>query len=191
MLHMGHRLSKDVDIFIDDPQYISYLSPRLAGEEAWGTDIYQESANHLKLIYPEGEIDFIVAGEITGLPAESMTIAPDDTVPDAASITVAVEHPVEIALKKLNYRGSFLKVRDIFDIAVVNSAHETLLRDSLHRVSHIKQAIVDRLASIPEDFCRQELAELDILEDWRPIADRCLEQVREIANAIPEIKCTP
>jgi hypothetical protein len=154
-------------------------------------DAYQESANHLKLMYPEGEIDFIVAGEITGLPPETMIIAPDDTAPDAASVTIAVEHPVEIALKKLNYRGSSLKVRDIFDIAVVNSAHEALLRDNLHHVSSRKKGIVDRLASIPEDFYRQELAELDIMEVWRPIADHCLEQVREIADAIPEIKCTP
>jgi hypothetical protein len=46
---MRHRFSKDVDAFIDDPQYLSYLSPRLA-EEAWGADAYQESANHLKLM---------------------------------------------------------------------------------------------------------------------------------------------
>lgn len=135
MLHMWHRLSKDIDAFIGDPQYIPYLSPRLAGAEVWGTDTYQESANHLKLMYPEGEIDFIVAAEITGLPAQAMTIASDPTVPDANNVTITVEHPVEIALKKLNYRGSFLKVRDIFDIAVVNSAHEALLRDNLHHVA--------------------------------------------------------
>jgi hypothetical protein len=57
MIHTGHRLSKDVDAFIDDPQYLPYLSPRLGGEDIWGCQAYDEAANHLKLIYSEGEID--------------------------------------------------------------------------------------------------------------------------------------
>lgn len=61
MICAGHRLSKDIDAFIDDPQYLTFLSPRLAGEAIWACNAYQESANHLRLVYPEGEIDFIVA----------------------------------------------------------------------------------------------------------------------------------
>ena len=40
MINAGHRISKDIDIFINDAQYISFLSPRLAGESIWGTDTY-------------------------------------------------------------------------------------------------------------------------------------------------------
>jgi hypothetical protein len=35
MICAGHRLSKDIDAFIDDPQYLTFLSPRLAGEAIW------------------------------------------------------------------------------------------------------------------------------------------------------------
>jgi hypothetical protein len=35
MLHTRHRLSKDIDAFIDDPQYLTILSPRLGGEGVW------------------------------------------------------------------------------------------------------------------------------------------------------------
>ena len=44
MIHAGHRLSKDIDAFIDDPQYLSFLSPRLAGEGIWACKAFQESA---------------------------------------------------------------------------------------------------------------------------------------------------
>ena len=74
MVHAQHRMSKDIDAFIDDPQYLSFLSPRLAGESIWTCEAYTESANHLRLIFPEGEIDFIVAPRITELPSELKTI---------------------------------------------------------------------------------------------------------------------
>ena len=42
MLHTGHRLSKDIDAFISDLQYIPILSPRLGGEDVWACDTYDE-----------------------------------------------------------------------------------------------------------------------------------------------------
>lgn len=56
MLHAGHRLSKDIDAFISDPQYLPILSPRLGGEDIWACDTFSEAANHLKPVYPEGEL---------------------------------------------------------------------------------------------------------------------------------------
>jgi hypothetical protein len=182
MLHTGHRLSKDIDAFITDLQYIPILSPRLGGEDVWTCDTYDEAANHLKLVYPEGEIDFIVAAPITDLASEAVTI-PDEQGGD--SVEIAVEHPIEIALKKLFYRAGLLKVRDIFDIAVVDSLHHDLLRSNLHHASHVKKVILNRLASLPEDYFRQELAELDIQKDWKHIADECLARTRTVIESIP------
>jgi hypothetical protein len=42
MLHTGHRLSKDIDAFIDDPQYLTILSPRLGGEGVWECAAFEE-----------------------------------------------------------------------------------------------------------------------------------------------------
>ena len=64
MLRADHRLSKDIDAFITDAQYLSILSPRLGGEDVWACDTYDETSNHLRLVYPEGEIDFIVAAPL-------------------------------------------------------------------------------------------------------------------------------
>jgi hypothetical protein len=97
-----------------------------------------------------------------------------------------VEHPVEIALKKLYYRGDLLKVRDIFDIAVVDAGQAGLLNQKLVHVSHLKQGIAARLSGISDEFCRRELAELDIVDAWRSIANTCLGRVQQIVEGIPE-----
>jgi hypothetical protein len=35
-----HRISKDIDVFITDPQYLGFLSPRLGGESVWTCEAY-------------------------------------------------------------------------------------------------------------------------------------------------------
>lgn len=187
MIHAGHRISKDIDAFIHDPQYLSFLSPRLAGEAVWGCEAFNEAAHYLKLIFPEGEIDFIVAAPITDLKNERKEIEVDDSDGETRSVHVIdIEHPVETALKKLYYRGNALKVRDIFDIDVVATSHSTVLEENLHRVAHLKSGIVARLAGVSDEFFRLELDELAISEGWRKSAGTCLGRVREIAKGIPE-----
>ena len=186
MLHAGHRLSKDVDAFITDPQYLPMLSPRLGGEDIWACDAYDESANHLKLVYPEGEIDFIIATPVTDLASAPMTIPEEQGSTGGQPVQIEVDHPVEIALKKLVYRAGLLKVRDIFDIAVVDSLYDQLLRENLRHARGVKQDVLKRLASLSEDYCRRELAELDIDEKWRHVADECPTRTRTIVESIPD-----
>jgi hypothetical protein len=185
MIHAGHRLSKDIDVFFDDPQYLPMLSPRLGGEGIWRCDAFEEASNYLKLIYAEGEIDFIVAASITDIPMERKAIDVGDIRPGASHI-IDIEHPVEIAIKKFNYRGGLLRARDIFDIAVVDSLFAVLLDDNLHRIAHLKLPIVERLSSISEKFCCNELAELPISAEWQSMTGACLKRAREIAKRIPE-----
>ena len=187
MLHTGHRLSKDIDIFIEDPQYLPFLSPRLGGEDIWNSDTFDEAAHHLKLIFPEGEIDFIVAGSITNLPSEQKSIDMTE-IGRPVSHLVDVEHPVEIALKKLAYRGSMLKVRDIFDIAVVDRCFSDVLRANLAYVAHSQPNILARLNGISDNFLGLELNELDISQSWRNEADGCLDRVKALIGRIPEQK---
>jgi hypothetical protein len=186
MLHADHRLSKDIDAFINDPQYLPMLSPRLGGEDIWACDAFDETANHLKLVYPEGEIDFIVATPITDLDAEAMAIAEEQGSFAEQSVEIKVEHPVEIALKKLIYRAGLLKVRDIFDIAVVDALHGDLLHANLHYAADLKEALLKRLTSLSEDYCRRALAELEIKEEWQHVADQCLTLVTTIIGSISE-----
>ena len=56
MLRLGHRQSKDIDLFVPDPQYLGYINPRLSEvAEQLSTD-YEENAEFIKFYLPVGEI---------------------------------------------------------------------------------------------------------------------------------------
>lgn len=176
MIQTDHRLSKDIDVFIFDPQYLSYLSPELAGEDVWGCDAFDSSAHYVKLIFKEGEIDFIVAPSMTGLP---------DIRRDVEGHVIMLEHPVEIAIKKLRYRGAQLKIRDVFDIAVVDREFHDLLADKLTLIAAKKDAILARLGAMTLQHVSDELSELDIQPGRQAIADDCWRRVKELIEGLP------
>jgi hypothetical protein len=72
MLHANHRFSRDIDAFIDDPQYLALLSPETT--DVWNCNDWDKAAHYLKLRYSEGEIDFIVSGAISNLDAVTKEI---------------------------------------------------------------------------------------------------------------------
>lgn len=104
MLAMSHRISDDIDLFIRDPQWIGYLTPRLNDHFETEITSYAESASALKFHTRFGEIDFIVGMSLLGLP--------DDRAPDTQ---FALEPVAEVLAKKLFYRGWSLTPRDLFD----------------------------------------------------------------------------
>ena len=110
-----HRLSKDIDIFVPDPQYLGYLSPRLNTRADTLTTKYFEQANSLKLSFPEGEIDFVASAPLT----EDPTVTED-----LFGRQVEVETSAEIVAKKVWHRAADFTARDIFDLAMVTILHE-------------------------------------------------------------------
>lgn len=110
-LTLSHRESHDIDIFVDDPQCLSYLSPKFSGEEGH----YDETSNYIKIYRPEGEIDFILAPRL--LPTLPLFY------PKFEGRSVPCEHPLEIVAKKLRYRGDSFTVRDWFDLMIVSERY--------------------------------------------------------------------
>lgn len=124
MLSLHHRISDDIDLFIRDPQWIGYLTPRLNPKTDELTNSYEENAVSLKLRLATGEIDFIVAMSLLNLPAQKM--------PD---IAFELEPIGEVLAKKLFYRGSLLSPRDLFDWwAIAAAAPAELLRQQLGKL---------------------------------------------------------
>jgi hypothetical protein len=70
----SHRLSKDIDIFINDPQFLGYLTPRLSPTAESLTTQYIEDHKYVKLVFSEGEIDFVAAPPLTAEPAHRDTV---------------------------------------------------------------------------------------------------------------------
>ena len=104
MLALKHRISDDIDLFIRDPQWIGYLSPRLNDRFENQISKYDEASSSLKLHMQGGEIDFIVAPSLLGLPDEH-----------AEHSLFPLEPVGEVLAKKLFYRGWALTPRDLFD----------------------------------------------------------------------------
>jgi hypothetical protein len=99
---------------------------------------------------------------------------------------IRIDPPVEIALKKLHYRATMLKPRDVFDISVVDAIAGAALIANLHEVAKKKDDLLRRLDDIKEDFIQAELAELDIRPRWETHKTTCLKTVRDIVGRIPK-----
>lgn len=64
MFRFDHRISKDIGIFTYDAQALSFISPRLNEVAAQELLSYDEQANAVKLVLPDGDVDFIVAAPV-------------------------------------------------------------------------------------------------------------------------------
>jgi len=111
MLRYAHRISNDIDIFVPDPQYLGFVTPRLSDIAAAVSSQYVEDQNsYVKLIRPDGEIDFVAAPNLTQSPYEVWTINGQK---------IRVETATEIVAKKLWHRGDRATARDLFDLSLV------------------------------------------------------------------------
>lgn len=130
MLEYNHRVSKDVDIFINDRQYLASLSPRLNDALEAEVGRYTEQSNFVRLHFAEGEIDFICAPPVTTIPPNTQSINGKNTL---------LEHPVEIVAKKVHYRADEFKARDVFDLAMTfHKDRSTLVANAEHFLPHVK-----------------------------------------------------
>ena len=162
-----HRLSKDIDIFVPDPQYLGYVSPKLNDTAESLTGEYVEEHASLKLLFPEGEIDFIASAPLTSNPTVVETLFDRE---------VNVETSTEIIAKKLWHRGSRFKARDMFDLALVAEKEPRSLIEIRPVLRDRKHVVLARIEA-EDEYLRREFAELEVLE-FRPSYDDCLEIVK-------------
>lgn len=118
MLRLNHRHSKDIDLFVPDPQYLGFVTPRLSDAAETLTTEYQEGAVFVKLLLAAGEIDFVVGPPLTDSPWEVVTHAGRE---------IRVESCAEIVAKKMHHRGDQAKARDLFDLCAVAELEPTAI----------------------------------------------------------------
>lgn len=174
MLRYRHRLSKDVDIFVPDVQYLGYLSPRLNPVAEGITDDYVDDTIYVKLILPAGEIDFVASQNLTPVPFEQWTLL---------GRTVKVETAVEIVAKKMWHRGHRVKARDLFDLALVIREEPEKLREAAQFLTRHRAAFLEQLETRKESL-QESFAAIAAL-DFRPTYAECVEVAREFLNGLP------
>ena len=140
MMRLHHRLSRDIDLFLHDAQWLARLTPRLNDRIAAMVQDYAEQANSVKLVFAEGDIDFIVAGSVTG-------IAPTERL-DFGGRGFALESTEEILAKKLYFRAALLKPRDVFDLVAASLVDPVATRRALEAAAPRREALLRRLESL-------------------------------------------
>jgi hypothetical protein len=163
MLRYGHRMSKDIDIFVPDPQSFGYISPRLSDVAEGLTTDYVEAASYVKLFFKEGEIDFVAAPNLT---------TPGYVVKTIMGRKVRLETSAEIIAKKLWHRGDKITGRDIFDYALVAQKEpESLMAVSEFLIRHADAVLESlKVRSVP---LRIQFEAIETLEFNPAFEDAC------------------
>jgi len=118
--HLQHRISFDIDIFVSDPQYFAFLSPKWFIEDTKNFHYdYQELAHHIRLSTRSGiKTDFLY---LISMPSKNDLLE--------TGFDFYVDTIEEIIAKKLRYRFGEVRSRDIFDIAAALQKHGNMLKN--------------------------------------------------------------
>jgi hypothetical protein len=140
MMRMRHRLSRDIDLFLHDAQWLAQLTPRLNDRIAGMVRDYSEQANSVKLVLSEGNIDFVVAGSVT-------SAEPHETL-EFNGRKILLETTEEILAKKLYFRAALLKPRDAFDLVAASIASPDAARIAIEAAAPRRAAQLKRLSEL-------------------------------------------
>jgi Nucleotidyl transferase AbiEii toxin, Type IV TA system len=148
-----HRISYDIDIFLPSADALTDLSPTRnpVTKELLGAHGYQFPGNYLKLELGRGEIDFILAGRRTDDPSRPY---------EFEGRRILLETPWESAIKKIFYRSSTFKIRDVFDVAAVIEHDGERLKPYLGEVEDKLARLLDRIDALAPVY--EERAKADI-----------------------------
>ncbi|CAD7381841.1 nucleotidyl transferase AbiEii/AbiGii toxin family protein [Xanthomonas arboricola] len=164
MFRYRHRLSKDIDIFVPDPQYLGFVTPRLSDSAADLTQDYTEQPGaFVKLQFEEGEVDFVAAPNLLDDAWDTW---------DIGGRAVKVETAAEIIAKKMYHRGDRVTARDLFDLAlVIEREPQQLLAATPFLLRH-REAFLSQIQA-PHAGLRAAFEAIAMLE-YTPSFDHCV-----------------
>lgn len=173
MLRIGHRQSKDIDLFVPDPQYLGYVNPRLSEvAEGVSTD-YEEAAEFVKLFLRAGEIDIVAGAPLTAKPFELISFG---------GRMIRLETSAEIIAKKFWHRGDRAKGRDLYDLCAVANAEPTQITIAAPFLARHGQVFLDALLE-RQDQLEREFTAIDAI--GKPLDFHvCVQQAQAIIRPL-------
>lgn len=178
MLQIGHRESRDVDIFLRDPQLLSFLDPQRHDFtfKLRPSEHASDGTGFVKFAFAGvGEVDFIVSQPKTATPTRAIVIEGERTLRETVP---------EIIAKKIVHRGATIKPRDIFDIAAASQQHEASIIAGLRSYRTEVEATLKRLDALNPEFVRGAIAELMVSEEYWTLANTSLERAKQVLQAV-------
>jgi hypothetical protein len=178
MIQIDHRESHDVDIFLPDPQLLSFLDPQKQDFEfeIVPSDYRGDGARFLKLSFAGiGEIDFIVAAALTNNPTVQQIVEGRVT---------QVETVSEIIAKKVHYRGASIRPRDIFDIAAAGQAHAGDVIAALGSHKAATAVVLAKISELNPEFVRKAISELAIKDAYKQMRVTALERAVDLLRSV-------
>lgn len=174
MFRYQHRLSKDIDIFVRDPQYLGFITPRLSDvAAAVSTDYVEDQSSYVKLIRPEGEIDFVASPNLTEAPFEIWNIGGQH---------IRVETAAEIVAKKLWHRGDRATARDLFDLSLVIEREPEALKKAAKFLRKNADPFISQIA-IRASVLKAQFAEIDVL-NYKPSYDEAVQRATKFLQSL-------
>ena len=120
-------------------------------------DYVEDQSSYVKLIRPEGEIDFVASPNLTEAPFEMWNISGHH---------IRVETAAEIVAKKLWHRGDRTTARDLFDLSlVIEKEPEALIKATKFLKKNAEQ-FISQIAS-RAIILKAQFSEIDVL-NYRP-----------------------
>jgi predicted nucleotidyltransferase component of viral defense system len=174
MLRYGHRLSKDIDIFVPDPQYLGYVSLRLSDVAESVSQDYVEGPGYIKLLRPEGEIDVVASPNLTQPAFEMWRLL---------GRTVRVETAAEIVAKKLWHRDDRATARDLFDLSLVIEREPQALRQAARYLTRHSTTFLEQLKT-RRAVLQAQFDAIDSL-NYRPSYDESLARAEAFLSSLP------
>lgn len=172
MLRLNHRHSRDIDLFVPDPQYLGYVTPRLSDVAERLTTEYVEAAEYVKLLMPNGEIDIVVGQPLTDEPWEMVA---------HGGRVIRVETNAEIIAKKLYHRGNQAKARDLFDLCAVADLDPGAIEQAAPFFARHGAAFIAELKA-NAGYVEDEFAQIQRIDYRRPF-EECLMLAESIIDA--------
>jgi hypothetical protein len=182
MLQIHHRESRDVDVFLSDPQLLPFLDPQMQDFEFQirPAEYTGDGARFLKMVFDKiGGIDFIVGRALTSLPTKPMVIDGE---------AVLLETIPEIITKKIYYRASSIKPRDIFDIAAAGEQHANGLINELQNYHDDVMRALATIDKLNPDFVDDVISQLAIMDKYKAIAKTAIKRSKEILRAATDVR---
>jgi hypothetical protein len=172
MLRLNHRHSKDIDLFVPDPQYLGYVTPRLSDAAEALTDRYVEAGGFVKLMLRAGEIDVVVGEPLTH---DAWEIVAHE------GRRIRMETNAEIIAKKMFHRGDQAKARGLFDLCAVALADPAAIDKAAPFFERHGRSFIARLQK-QSTYAREEFEQIERIDFHRGF-DECLELAQFVIEA--------